>query len=456
MQHTSKLREYIFETEFLKNLFTLALPIILQNFLNSFVNILDTIMIGRLGSIEIAAVGLGNQLFFLLNLVLYGVASGSLVFTSQFWGKNDLSGLRKAFGLSMCIAIFLGSIFTLVCFFMPTKILSFYSKDKDVILVGVKYLRIVCFSFIPFGISFIFIFTLRAIEQVRVAVTVTMISLTVNLILNTVLIFGFLGFPAFGVIGAATATVCARITELIAFIVITKKKHYPILGKLKEHFAFSCKFLITFFIIVLPVIFNESIWSLGITFHHKIFAQLSTFAYAAFSITNTVSQLTWVVLVGLGNSISILIGKKIGEGEYNTAKIYANRIAIISPLVASIIGMILIPISFLLKYIFNVEPDVIAQARYFFIILAICYPLKAFNMSMIVGVIRSGGDTKFGAIYDTLFMWIISIPLAWSLSVYTKLPAWFIYLCLFADEPIKVCVGFWRLRSGKWLHRVVE
>ncbi len=456
MQYNSKLKNFIFDTEFLKKLFTLAIPIILQNFLNSFVNILDTVMIGRLGTIEIASVGLGNQLFFLLNLVLYGTASGSMVFTAQYWGKKDLTGLHKAFGISLCTAFFFSSLFTVVCFFMPEKILSLYSSDSAVIVTGAKYLKTVCFSFIPFSISFMFIFTLRAVEQVKAAVLVTVISLTVNLILNAILIFGYLGFPALGVKGAAIATVAARLTELTAFFVITKKKNYPILGRLTEHFAFTGKFLLTFFIIVLPVIFNESIWSLGITLHHKIFAKLNTFSYAAFSITNTVSQLTWVILIGMGNGISILIGKKIGEGDYRTAKNYAARIAVIAPLTALFVGALLIPISFLIPYIFNVEQDVLMQARYFFLILALCYPLKAFNMSMVIGVIRSGGDTKFGVIYDTLFMWIISIPLAWTLSVYTSFPAWFIYLCLFADEPIKACAGLWRLKSGKWLHCVVR
>ena len=456
MNSQLQLKKNFLDTNFLKILFTIAVPIMVQNFLNSLVNILDTIMIGRLGTVEIAAVGLGNQLFFLLNLVLYGTASGAMVFTAQFWGKKDLVGLRKTFGISLSTALFFSSLFTVFCMLMPEEILSLYSKDAAVIKTGAKYLRLVAGCFIPFSISFMFIFTLRAIEQVKAAVTVTIVSLTVNLVLNALLIFGLLGFPRLEVEGAAIATVAARCTELIFFFIITKKKKYPILGSLKEHFSFTGRFLCTFFLIVLPVIFNESVWSLGMTFHHKIFAGFNTFSYAAFNITNTVSQLTWVIFIGLGNGVSVLIGKKIGESNYGTAKKYASNIAVFAPFAAIFVGASLIPISFLIPHVFKVEPEVITYAKRFFMILAVCYPLKAFNMSMVVGVIRAGGDTKFGVFYDTFFMWIISIPLAFYLSIHTALPAWFIYLCLFADEPINAVVGLWRLRSGKWLHRVIK
>ncbi|MEL3909320.1 MAG: MATE family efflux transporter [Treponemataceae bacterium] len=448
-------KKTFFDREFLKTLFIIAVPIMLQNLLNSFVNVLDAIMIGQLGTIEIAAVGLGNQLFFLLNLILYGAASGSLVFTAQFWGRKDLPGLRKTFGLSLCTALFISSIFTVFCVFFPEQILRLYSKDPAVIETGIQYLRPVAFCFIPFAISFIFMFTLRAIEEVKLSVTATLVSLFVNLILNAILIFGLLGFPRLGVKGAAIATVIARFSELFIYIIVTKKEKSPILGSLAEHFSFSPRFVVSFFVIVMPVIFNEVLWSSGITFHHKIFAGLSTLSYAAFSITNTVSQLTWVVFTGFGNSVSILIGKKIGEKDYEQAKNYAVNISKFSPSVAIFVGALLIPISFLVPYIFNVEQEVCLQARRFFLILALCYPLKAFNVCMVVGILRAGGDTKFGVICDTLFMWIVSIPLSFTLSIHTNLPSWIIYLCLFADEPIKAFMGFRRLRSGKWLREVV-
>ena len=450
------LKSVFSDKSFLKNLFIIAVPIILQNFISSFVNILDTIMIGRLGTVELAAVGLGNQLFFLLNLILYGIGSGGMVFTAQFWGKKDFNGLQKTFALSLIVAVFFSAIFTLACTIFPKEILSLYSKDAAVIEKGVDYLSVSAFCFLPFAVNFIFMITLRSIEKVRVAVGATLVSLFVNLILNAILIFGLLGFPALGVKGAAIATVASRVAELIILFSVTKKKKYPILGKLKNHFDFDFKFIRQYFAIVMPVLINESLWSLGITFHHKIFAGIGTFAYAAYNITNTVSMLTWVIFIGFGNGVSVLIGKKIGERNYDEAKTYAAKVSIFVPFVAVFVGAMLIPISYLTPIFFNVETVVLQTVMKLFIILACCYPLKAFNMCMLVGILRAGGDTRFGIICDTAVMWCVSIPLAYSLSVYTSIPAWGIYICLFSEEPFKALLGLWRIRSGKWLRSVTD
>ncbi len=446
-----------FDKSFLRNLLIIAFPIMLQNFMSAAVNILDSVMIAKLGTTELSAVGLGNQLFFLLNLILYGLGSGSMVFCAQFWGKKNFEGLQKTFGISLITAFFFGTLFTLFCVIKPAEIVSLYTKDVAVIAAGAQYLRLSALCFLPFAVNFMFMLTLRSIEQVKVAVTATVVSIAVNVMLNAVLIFGLLGFPAMGVRGAAIATVAARIAELSITFAITKKRKYPILGPLKNHFGFDVKFLKIYFLIVLPVLLNESLWSLGITFHHKIFAGLNTFAYAAFNITNTISQLTWVIFIGLGNGISVLIGKKIGERNYTEARAYADRVLLFIPFAAAFIGAILIPISYLVPFIFrNVEPHVLHTVKKLFIVLACCYPMKAFNMCMLIGLVRAGGDTRFGMICDTFIMWFVSIPLAYFLSVYSAVPAWAIYVCLFSEEPFKAALGLWRIRSGKWLRSVTD
>lgn len=456
MTAVTRLKSVFFDTTFLKTLFAIAFPIMLQNFMSAFVNILDTVMIGRLGTTELAAVGLGNQLFFLLNLILYGIGSGSMVFTAQFWGKKDFKGIQKTFGLSMMVAVCFSILFTLFCVIMPETILSLYTKDTAVIQTGVQYLRLSAFCFLPFAINFIFMLTLRAIERIKVAVGATLVSILVNVILNALLIFGLFGFPALGVRGAAIATVAARFAELFITFIVTKYRKYPILGPLQHHFNFDAKFLTAYFVIVMPVFLNESLWSFGITFHHKIFASLNTFAYAAFNITNTISQLTWVIFIGFGNGISVLIGKKIGEKRYTEVQSYAVKTLLFIPAVAVLVGASLIPASYLVPVAFNVEPIVLTTVKKLVIVLACCYPLKACNMCILIGLIRAGGDTRFGMICDTVIMWCISIPLAYLLSIYSAIPAWGIYACLFSEEPLKALLGLWRIRSGKWLHSVTE
>lgn len=456
MTAAARFKPVFFDKAFLKALCAIALPIMLQNFLNAFVNILDTVMIGKLGTIELAAVGLGNQLFFLLNLILYGVGSGSMVFTAQFWGKKDFKGLQKTFGISMTVAVFFAVIFTVCCISMPETILSLYTKDTAVIEKGVQYLSVSAFCFLPFAVNFILMITLRSIEKVKVAVGATLVSIIVNTVFNAILIFGLFGFPALGVQGAAIATVVARCVELLITFTVTKYRKYPVLGPLKNHIAFDCKFLKVYFLIVMPVLLNESLWSFGITFHHKIFAGLDTFAYAGFNITNTISQLTWVIFIGFGNGISVLIGKKIGEKRADEARIYASKVLFFIPIVAVFVGAALIPISYLVPYLFNVEPIVLSIVKTLFLVLACCYPLKACNMCILIGLVRAGGDTRFGMICDTFIMWLIAIPLAYMMSAYSILPVWGIYMCLFSEEPLKLLLGLWRIRSGKWLHSVTD
>jgi Na+-driven multidrug efflux pump len=220
--------------------------------------------------------------------------------------------------------------------------------------------------------------------------------------------------------------------------------------------AFNSPYVFRFIRICLPVILNELVWSCGITMENIIFARTHTDAIAAYNITGTMSQLTWVFFMGLGNGVAVLIGKKIGERNEAAARDYAARIVRFAPLVSVAVAFILIPLSWLLPFIFNVNAAVIASAKAMLVILACSYPFKAFNMSMVIGVCRAGGDTVFCAIYDAAFLWTVAIPLAAVMSFVFGAPVWILYLCVTLEEVIKAFAGLWRYRSGKWLHNVTE
>jgi putative MATE family efflux protein len=444
------------ETEFYKSLFTIATPIMLQNFVNSLVNMLDTIMIGRLGTAEIAAVGLGNNFFFLFIMLLFGIGSGGAIFTAQFWGKRDEKSIRMNMGLCAVLSCVFAFVFMVFVIVIPEKVLSLYSKDAVVIELGARYLKTLSPSFIPFAISSIITFTLRSVEKVRLPMVTTMIALTINAILNYVFIFGFFFVPAMGVKGAAIATVISRFSEMFILIISSYRFRYVIIGPIKQYFSFVQGFFSRFIKIALPVILNEMIWSFGVGLQNIIFARTGTEAIAAFNITNTVSQLTWVFFMGLGSATGVIIGKKIGEQKNDVAKRYAILILKFASFTACFASLILIPLSFLLPYIFNVSQQVLHDARLMFIVLSACYPMRAFNVATIIGICRAGGDTVFSGLYDIVFMYAVSLPLAAAASYFFHAPAAIIYLCIFAEEPFKVIVGFMRIRSGKWLHNVVE
>jgi putative MATE family efflux protein len=442
------------DRQFYKNLFSISIPIMLQNLINSFVNMVDTVMIGRLGTTEIAAVGLGNQVFFLYNMILFGICSGGAIFTAQFWGKQDIQGIRKNMGLCLISNLSVALIFTGMVVINSEGIIGIYSRDAEVVRLGGQYLKTLAPCYIPFGISFVFILTLRSVERVKLAMVSTVIALTINMVLNYFLIFGIGPFPAMGVSGAARATVIARYTEMIILISVSYARRYPMAGKLRELMAFNSPFVSRFIRIAFPVVVNETLWALGITVQNIIFARNHTDAIAAFNITNTVSQLTWVIFIGLGNGVAVLIGKKIGEGNDQTARDYARRITAFAPLMAAAAALILFPISRLLPFIFNVNANVLSIASVMFIILCCSYPFRAFNMTLIVGVCRAGGDTIFCVLYEIIFMWGFSLPLGAAMSFIFHAPVWLIFFCLASEDVFKAMLGFWRLRSGKWLHDV--
>jgi putative MATE family efflux protein len=442
--------------EFYRRLFAVALPIMLQNLVNALVNMADTIMIGRLGTVELAAVGIGNNVFFFYSIIIFGITSGGSIFTAQFWGRRDIPGIRRNTGFCLFLNLAAGLLFTLAAFLAPEEILRIYSRDSAVITAGSVYLKSLAPSFIPFAVSQVFFLTLRSIEEVRIPMIATFIALGINVVFNYFLIFGAGPFPAMGVRGAAVATIMARAVEVVFLIAVSYGGKYALAGNFRELTAFNTAYVQRFFGICLPVIFNEIIWSAGVTIENIIFARTGTGAIAAFNITSTVSQLTWVLFIGLGNGVGVLIGKKIGEGDEQGARDYAARIVRFAPILAFGAAFVLVPLSRLLPFIFNVDETVLAGAALMFIILSASYPFRAFNMSMVIGICRAGGDTVFCAFYDNFFLWFLALPLAALAAFVFRAPVWAVYLCVSSEEFLKVIPGLWRHRSGKWLHNVTN
>lgn len=435
---------------FYSSLVAIAIPISLQALLQNFVNMLDTIMIGRLGSVEIAAVGLGNQIFFILNMILFGITSGGGVFIAQFWGKKDLAGIRKSLGLMTLIAFVVSFIFTIVCLLIPNQLIRLYSPDPQVIKVGGSYLRFVCLSYVPTAISFSITLALRSTERVKLPLVCTSISLFTNLIANYLLIF----VAGLGVKGAAIATVISRIIELVILATWSYSHKYEICGKLKELLGFNRYFIVKFLKIAFPVIINETFWGLGTSVYNAIFAHAGTNAFTAYSITGTISQLTWVFCMGFGNGIGVLIGKRIGEKKIDEAKTYAKRSMWFMPLIGAFVGVFLVPLSKLLPIFFNVDQEIIKTATAILMILIFVYPFNSFCMNWIVGVCRAGGDTVFSAVAEIVVLWCVAIPLGYVAAFVLHLPAPMIYLFFCSESIVKAIIGAIRVLSGKWLHEV--
>lgn len=447
---------------FYKTLFLIAVPITLQQLMQTFVNMLDTIMVGQLGSVEIASVGLGNQIFFMLNMVLFGIASGGSIFIAQYWGKKDISRIRQALGIMLSASTIISLVFTFGALCIPKVLIGFYSTDPVVIECGAKYLRAVGLSYPIMAIGFAYQFSFRSTEHVRLPMVSTLISFFFNAILNLILIFGIsfslLGIqiviPALGVVGAAVATLISRCIETSIILIYSHLKHFEPCGSLNEILSFDRSFVARFIKITIPVICNETLWGAGITIQNAIFARAGTDAIAAFNITGTISQLTWVFIIGCGNAAGIIIGKHIGAGKESEARSYANRFAWFMPLLAVGVACFLFPLSYSLPFLFKVESSILHQAQIMLFVLICFYPFNAFDMAFIVGICRSGGDTKYAAFHDLFWMWAIAIPLGFLTAHILHCQPWQVYICLLSENVLKAIAGIFRLHSGKWLHNV--
>ncbi|TCL62291.1 putative MATE family efflux protein [Hydrogenispora ethanolica] len=444
------------DPEFIKPLLALALPIAMQNLITSSLNMVDTIIIGQLGATAIAAVGLANQVFFLFNLLLFGVNSGAAIFTAQFWGQRDLKNIRRVLGVALATGMAIALLFFGLAFFIPGPVLRCFTNDPAVIAQGSRYLRIISFSYLFNAVSFCYAFILRSTGEVKLPVKVSLIAFGLNSILNYVLIYGLWGFPRLEVAGSALATLIARAVELFITLSVVYRNRMVPAARFQEMFDLSREFVKRFFQTTLPVIGNESLWSLGMVMLTVVYGHMGTDVVAAVNISSTVERVAMVLFIGMANACAVMVGNRIGAGREDLALDYAKRFAILGPVSGLLIGgLILLGMGPFLT-LYHVADQVTHIARMVSTIFACSIPFRIFNLINIVGILRSGGDTKFSLFLDTAGLWLIAVPLSFIGGLVWHFPPYFVYLLATLDEFFKLSVGVWRLRSGKWINNLTH
>jgi len=439
---------------FYKKLFILALPIAFQNLASTSLNLIDTLMIGQLGETYIGAVALANQVFFLLMLFLFGISSGASVFTAQYWGKKDLAGIHRSLGLALIPALTGAVLFTLAAQFLPGQILALFTTDKTVISLGIPYLRIISVSYICTAVSLIIQGVLRSTGHVKLPLKITLISLSLNALFNYLLIFGKFGFPEMGIEGAALATTGARFLEIFLLLYLSKRRNYPVIASRKKLFNFPKGFIRNFTYRVYPVILNEVGWSLGITMFTIVYARMGTPVLAAFNIMDTVSRLVFVLFIGTGNASGIVLGNIIGENRPEDARKYARGLLKISIIMGIGAGIIIYISAPWVPSMFKISEEVSRMVTTFMKILSVVVFVKVSNIHIIVGILRSGGDTHICMLLEIIPLWLIGIPLAFYTGLVLKLDPGLVYLVTMSEEVLKYILGLIRTLSGKWIHDV--
>ena len=443
--------------KFYKTLITLCIPIIIQNLLSNLINMVDTIMVGGLGEISVASIGIANQYFFLYNMALSGIIGGASLFIAQFYGKNDKLNIRKITGLSVISALMIGITFMIVALFSPKFIIYFFSKDLDVIKVATNYFSIIGVCYLIIAISNVFSMGSRSIRNPKLGMICSTISLFINIILNYVFIFGKLGMPALGASGAAIATVIARIIELILLVsyIYFIKDDYELRFTFKDIKLINKDLLKAYISKTTPTFLNDTLWAFGTVLYAVAYSKAGTSAIAASQIASSTGNFFIVTAVCVAIGSSIMIGNELGADNIKKAIHYSKKFAILVTLVGAIFGLLLIiSIPGLIK-LFSVSDQLMPDIKKIFVIMGILMALKTFNTFIIIGVLRSGGDTKYALFLEMGCMWIVSLPLTF-FAAYKGLPIYILVGLTYTEEVVKFIFGVPRAISKKWAQNLVK
>jgi len=451
-----KLTDPFRDSEYISELRKIAVPIIIQQLMFSGLNMLGVIFVGQKGDEAVAAVGLAGQIAFILNLVHFGIISGAAMFTAQFWGKKDIPNLRRVLGLCLILAISVSLIFFTLAQFLPSQLLGIYSKDQAVIELGAGYLRIFSWTFLFFAVTFSYSLVMRSTGEVKLPTAVSVGALSISTLLSYSLIFGKFGLPELGIQGAAVAAVAARALECITLLLVAYSRKSPVAASPAELLGFDRKFIARVIKPMLPVIFNELFWSLGITTYNVIYAHIGTTSFAAMNIVGTIEQVAFVLFFGISNATSVLVGNNIGAGHEDKAHTYAGRSLYLAAIGGVITGIILYFVKAPVLALYNVSPEVIRNASNIITVMTFFIWMRVSNMTIVLGILRAGGDTRYSLFLDGIIIWIVGVPMAYLAAFVFDLPVYYVYLFAMSEETSKYILGIIRYRSRKWINNLAE
>ncbi len=443
--------------ETIKNYIHLVIPLTLQNLVTSSVNLLDNLMIGRLGEVELAGVAMANKVFFVYNLMVFGICSGATVFFSQFWGKQDKKGIQSVMSIGLSLSLAFGLVITLGAGLFSRQLMSvLVGRSVEVIPSGTAYLRISVLGYILFGLTIIMGTGLKAVEQPKIPLIGSLVSLATNGCLNYLLIFGKLGLPALGVRGAAIATVTARLLEFAVVLTGIGKRRSLFFAPPRESFRFPKGFISGYIRTSLPVFVNESLWGIGVTIYSTVIVRLGSGPAAAHSIVGTVENMLFAAVFGTANAAGVLVGKEIGSGRRQAALEKSHLFQRIAAAQGLATGIALFALSQPITSLFKMTPDTRAICAAMLKICACAMFLKAFSTSAIVGTMRSGGDTVFCMLCDVGGVWFIGVPLVCLTGLALKLPAPAVLAASYLEELFKCGAVIIRQRKDGWMKDLVN
>ena len=440
---------------FYRNVFALVIPMAIQNLINVGVTAADVIMLGRVGEKVLSGASLAGQIQFIMTLIFMGITSGATVLTAQYWGKKDTRTIEKVLGMGLAAGLITAVAFAAAALFIPEALMRIYSSDPAVIAEGIRYLRIVGFSYLFMAVTQVYLNIMRSIERVLIATFVYSISLIVNIAVNALLIFGLLGFPALGIRGAAIGTLCARIVEMVIVLCYAYFQNRVVRIRIGDMVHVDKVLLKDYMVYAMPVVLNELMWGLGSSANTAVIGHLGSAAVAANSVAQVArfeiySTAYWCI------ATAIYLGKTIGEQKLEHAKAYAKRFIYLSLILGAAGALVILAAAPIANATLALSPDAKGYLTFMFFVMSYFTIAQSLNCTMVVGIFRSGGDTRFGLIMDVSTMWGFSILLGAVAAFVFHASVPIVYVILMSDELIKVPITIKRYLSYKWLKNVTR
>ncbi len=465
MERKSFIRSLFGTKAFYAGVIALIIPMIVQQGITNFVNLLDNVMIGQLGTEAMSGVAIVNQLIFVFNLTIFGGVSGASIFGAQYFGKRDIEGVRNTFRFKIWLSVIVSVIGVTVFLIFGESLISMFLNEAEgdtgdlayTLESAMTYMKIMLIGIVPFAFVQCFGSTLKDMGETFEPMVASLIAIAVNLVGNYLLIFGSFGFPKWGVAGAAIATVIARYAELayIVFATYRKKKKFTFIQgafrTLRVPRALTGKILRT----GTPLLLNEMLWAVAMTLVSQCYSTRGLSAVAATNINGTIANVFNIVMFSLGNAVGILVGQQLGANRISEAKDTVKRLLTFSFLLNMVVGLIIVCVSGVIPHIYNTTSAVRETASLLLIITGAFLPLNAF-VNATYFTIRSGGKTVVTFLFDCVFEWIIVIPIAYALANFTALELPVIYLIIAATVVIKIIIGTFMIKSGIWAKNVVN
>lgn len=435
---------------FYKTLLTLTVPLVLQQLITTSVQLIDNIMVGRLGESAISSVAVINQLQFVIILVFFGLMAGSGIFTSQYFGAKDFDKLAQTFRFKIIAGVLVAGVAVLILTVFGRSLVLAFTDTEETIGSALEYLAIVKWGIFPLVLSIAISSTFRETGITRPLLYISTIAVLINTALNYALIFGHFGAPQLGIAGAAIATLVARVVEFLLMFVYMIYKGQYFTSNLKRLFVIERTVLYGIIAMAIPLTLNEFMWSLGQTVFLQAYSTRGDSALAAMNMTNAISQLVFVTFGGIGTGVAVLVGNTLGKNELDLARQNAYKLVAFSVVVAVVAGVFLFGLSFFILDLYAVSASTKAIAAFNIRVNAFCIPVFSLNVSLFF-ILRSGGDTRSTLLMDSVFMWVFVVPMALILAYATTLPVTLMFLAVQTSDVPKAFIAISRFKKGHWI-----